>query len=160
MTKAPCVLTICTVHLDTLFLRMFTLQVPPAMKAGSFFCEELLSLEIFWSCYKLHSGDSLQSLELFHLQRVLNTPTPLTIIPSVWVQGCGREDEGNVGGGVSWRLLDVATWELAGGRGLGASDSRDKRREEKKKKNNLVIQSVLFFCTISWTPLTWRRESM
>lgn len=33
---------------------------------------------------------------------------------------------------------------------FGASDSQD----ESGGKNNLVIQSVLFFCTISWTPLT------
>lgn len=41
----------------------------------------------------------------------------------------------------------------------GASDSQDESGG-RKKKNNLVIQSVLFFCTISWTPLTRRCESV
>lgn len=45
-------------------------------------------------------------------------------------------------------------------------DKEDCRRgsvsldERERRKNNLVIQSVLFFCTISWTPLTGRCESM
>lgn len=82
------------------------------MKAGSFFCEETLSLEIFWSCYKLLSSDSSKSLEPFCLQRVFNIlPAPLTIISPVWGRGCGREDDGNVCGSVSWRLLKVATWK-------------------------------------------------
>lgn len=163
-TKAPSAPQFCTLDRNTRFLCMSSsLQVPQAMKEGSFFCEEMLSLEFFsWSFYKLLSGDSSMSLKPFCLQRVLNIlPAPLTVISSVWGHGCGRGDDGNVSGSVSRRLLDVAPRELAGGRGLWWSLWLT---GQERRKNNLVIQSVLFFffffCTNSWTPLKRQCESV
>lgn len=94
-------------------------QVPPAMKVGSFFCEEMLSLRDFLKLLQLLSGDSSKNLKPFRLQCVFNIlPAPLTIISSIWGHGCGREDDDNVCGSMSWRLLDVPAWKLAAGRGL------------------------------------------
>lgn len=128
------------------FSAWFTLQVPPAMKAGSFFCEELLSLEIFWSCYKLLSGDSSKSLEPFRLQRVLNILlTPLTIIPSVWVQGCGREMRVMLAAVCpgDYRTSPHGSWQVE--EDLEPLTLVTRAEREKNKQNNLVIQSVLFF---------------
>lgn len=62
-----------------------------------------------------------------------------------WKHGIASEDDGNVSGSVSSRLVDVATlnagwclWTLVEPPTLGM-------RVEDKKRNNLVIKSVLFF---------------
>lgn len=43
-----------------------------------------------------------------------NLPPPLTIILSVWSHGYGRDDDGNVSTGVSWRLLSAkrGNWQV------------------------------------------------
>ena len=80
-----------------------------------------------------------------------------TIIPSVWEHGCGRGDDGNVCGSVSRRQLDVATWKLAGGRGLWWSLWLSGR--EQRKKSILSFSQCFFFVLImdSFDEAVWIR---
>jgi len=128
----------CDSTLTSGFSARLSLQVPPAMKAGSFFCEEMLSFNIFLSWAAAGSSESLRPLRL---QRVLNiVPAPLT---SVWGHGCERS---------RWKCLrqcvlvtpecrrvEAGWWK----RTLMAPLTLRMRAEG--GKNNYVIQSVLFF---------------
>lgn len=115
------------------------------MKAGSFFCEETLSLEIFWSCYKLLSSDSSKSLEPFCLQRVFNIlPAPLTIISPVWGRGCGGEDDGSVCGSVLETTQSRHVEEDFGGPSGSQCESRGLKKKKKSCHSSLLGFFVLF----------------
>lgn len=55
-----------------------------------------------------------RSLSVFGAPFLKNLPPPLTIILSVWSHGYGRDDDGNVSTGVSWRLLSAkrGNWQV------------------------------------------------
>ncbi|KAL7398052.1 hypothetical protein ABVT39_003531 [Epinephelus coioides] len=64
--------------------------------------------------------------------------------------GCGREDDSNVCGSVSWRLLNVATWKLAA-RGEDCGGASDSQVESGGKKTILsLILTVHTVCQAEW----------
>lgn len=163
MTKAPRLW-----HVST--FSPLPLQVPPAVREseGSFFCEETLSSEIFFpplmplQAAQLRHVQRARSCFFFWLRRVFNTLPASPDCHSSRVRA-------RVPKRGWWECLRQCVLETTRSRHMdedsdGASDShcesRSLKQTNKQKRINLVIQSVGFFCTILWTRLTRRFDSV
>lgn len=119
---------------------------------------------LLWRRYKLLSCDTFKEPEAASFSDFGASLTlfrhPPTVTAAVWGRGCRREDDDE-------ECLRQCVLETTRSRHMdedsdGASDSHCESRSLKqtKKRINLVIQSVGFFCTISWTRLTRRFDSV